>query len=175
MKQLKLYNLVFPTFILTVLSPLLLMLTLVGNFVFDSLVIIIISLFIFKKVNKYFYRETVFLCWFFGLVADFFGVIYLSVMGLLFSGDNYQGTENVWRMITSGIHDATSFSHFDSLWGVLFIVSGIIVAAVLIFVFNYFITFKRQKISRVQRIAASIAVAVFTAPYTFLLPKEWFV
>ena len=50
-------------------------------------------------------------------------------------------------------------------------VPALLIASVLIFVFNYFITFKKceQKI----RFKLALVFAVITAPYTFLVPSGW--
>ena len=47
----------------------------------------------------------------------------------------------------------------------LFIASG------LIFIFNYFITFR--KLDFKTRLKLSLIMAIVTAPYTFLIPSSW--
>jgi hypothetical protein len=41
----------------------------------------------------------------------------------------------------------------------------------LIFVFNYFFTFK--KLDKMLKMKLSVIFAVVTAPYTFLIPSAW--
>ena len=48
---------------------------------------------------------------------------------------------------------------------------GLLIAAALIFVFNYFITFR--KADKKLRLWMPVIFAVFTAPYTFLTPSAW--
>ena len=50
-------------------------------------------------------------------------------------------------------------------------IPALIISAVLIFIFNYFITFK--KTDKALRVKLSVIFAVVTAPYTFLVPSSW--
>ncbi len=50
-------------------------------------------------------------------------------------------------------------------------IPGLIISAVMIFILNYFITFR--KIDGKERLKFSIMFAVVTAPYTFLIPISW--
>jgi hypothetical protein len=50
-------------------------------------------------------------------------------------------------------------------------IPGLLISAGLIFVFNYFITFK--KIDKKLRFKLSIIYTIITAPYTFLIPMNW--
>ena len=48
---------------------------------------------------------------------------------------------------------------------------AMVISAILIFVFDYFISFK--KFDKKNRLKLSIIYAVVTAPYTFLIPMNW--
>ena len=48
--------------------------------------------------------------------------------------------------------------------------SGLLVSAAMIFVFDYFITFK--KADKKLKLKLSLALAVFTAPYAFIVPAD---
>lgn len=50
-------------------------------------------------------------------------------------------------------------------------IPGVIISAVMIFIFNYFLTFR--KIDKKERLKLSIIFAVVTTPYTFLIPINW--
>ena len=50
-------------------------------------------------------------------------------------------------------------------------VPGLLAAAGLIFVFDYFISFRRVEQAKRRRLA--LAMAILTAPYTFLVPTNW--
>lgn len=173
MKEVKLYNMILPPFMLFLFIPWLWLVSIVGNFIIDSVVLLLLILIMFRKLDFKMYKETILSVWFYGFIADIFGVLYLVAVALGSNAEYYEGN-NVWKQILSGIYLATSHSHFDSIYGVLFIVSGILLSAVLIFVFNYFISFKNSILSKKQKVIMSLSIAVLTAPYTFLLPKELF-
>jgi len=48
---------------------------------------------------------------------------------------------------------------------------ALFISAVLIFVLNYFVTFK--KTDKALRLNLSLIFAIVTAPYTFLVPSSW--
>ena len=50
-------------------------------------------------------------------------------------------------------------------------IPGLLIASGLIFVFNYFITFR--KLDNKTRLKLSLIIAIITAPYTFLIPSSW--
>ena len=48
---------------------------------------------------------------------------------------------------------------------------ALIISAALIFVFNYFITFRKAE--KKLRLQFSLIFTIITAPYTFLVPSSW--
>lgn len=179
LKDIKLYNMILPPFMLFALVPLFWLISLVGNFIIDSAVLLIISLVIYKSFSGKLYKKAILKVWLLGFAADFVGVLYLIIVSVcssiwnMFGGGYYEGND-LGRQILSGIDSAMNHSHFDSVWGVLFIVSGILVSAATIFVFDYFISFRNVGFSKKQRLLSALSFAFFTAPYAFLLPKELF-
>ncbi|MBE6622694.1 MAG: hypothetical protein E7621_00665 [Ruminococcaceae bacterium] len=144
-KGTKLYNVLFPLWML-MLFPQLWLIVLPGNFIIDSLVLII-SLFALKIAGKkQFYKKHILKIFAFGLFSDIIGSAYMLFMVLVFE---------IGRM-------------GDELYLTL---PGLLISATLIFVFNYFITFR--KCDRKIRLWMPIVFAVFTAPYTFLIPSSW--
>jgi len=183
MKQIKLYNMILPPFMLFTITPLFWLISMVGNFIIDSIVILV-TLYIFKKTNLKIYKKTIFSIWIYGYVADIIGALYLLIISYVASFINltlelfrYDRSNNLFWQILDGINSAMNFSHFDSVWGVMFIISGILIAAVFIVIFNYHFVFKKRLkdiLTKKQMIIASLTMAIATAPYTFLLPKELF-
>ena len=55
------------------------------------------------------------------------------------------------------------------------LLSAVFCLAVFYFVFNYRVSFNNKGLSKKQKIIASLTMAIITAPYTFLLPKELFI
>ena len=141
----KLYNVLFPIWLLYLL-PVMWLIILPGNFIIDSLVLIITMYIIKIHFKKEFYKRHIFKIFIFGMLADFIGALVQFVMMFIFEMGN------------SG----------DDL---IITIPGLIVSMIMIFIFNYFITFK--KTSKSTRLKLSLIYALVTAPYTFLIPLSW--
>ena len=61
--EVRLYNMIVPPFILIMISPLLWFISLAGNFIIDSAIILIISLIIFRKISGEFYKKSILKVW----------------------------------------------------------------------------------------------------------------
>ncbi|HHW29633.1 MAG TPA: hypothetical protein GXX21_08780 [Syntrophomonadaceae bacterium] len=166
MKDIKLYNVIFPLWFVLFLPPVILI-TLVGNFVIDSLVVIA-CFFIFKladiqKSLTEFYKGSILKVWIFGFLADIIGASILFIIGIL------EPLELPIDVIT-GIN----YDPFSNLAAVAVITIATLVSAVFIFMFNYRITFAKQINDQKLKAKVAIAVALITMPWTFLLPTKWF-
>ena len=145
MKTTKLYNVLFPFWML-LLFPQLWLIVLPGNFIIDSLVLIA-SLYILKIADKkQWYKKHIVKIFAFGMLSDIIGAAYMLFLMLAFE---------VGRM-------------GDELYLTL---PALTISAILIFVFNYCITFKKAE--KDLRLKLAITFAIVTAPYTFLVPSSW--
>ena len=143
--EIRLNNVLFPFWML-LLIPTLWLIVLPGNFIIDSLVLIA-STFALKITDKKpFYKKHILKIFCFGLLADIIGSAYLFVMAFVF------------ELGTMG----------DELY---LTIPALVISAVMIFVFNYFITFKRTE--KALRLRLALIFATVTAPYTFLIPTSW--
>ena len=141
----KLYNVLFPIWLL-LLFPITWLIVIPGNFIIDSLVLII-SMNILKIDNKKeFYKKKIIKIFIFGMISDIIGTIYLFIMQFIFE---------------IGIRG-------DEIYLTL---PGMIISTIMIFIFNYYVTFKN--IDKKERFKLSIIFAIVTAPYTFLIPTNW--
>ena len=61
---------------------------------------------------------------------------------------------------------------FESVWAVLYVSAGILIAAVAIYCFNRFYCLKRANLTLRQTQLTALALAVLTAPWLFLLPTS---
>ncbi|MBE6731124.1 MAG: hypothetical protein E7564_05505 [Ruminococcaceae bacterium] len=143
--DIKLYNVLFPFWML-LLFPQAWLFVLPGNFIIDSLVLII-SLFVLNMTEKKrFYIRHIFPIYGFGLLSDIIGSAYMFLL--------------MW---------AFDVGHMgDELYLTL---PALLISAVLIFVLNYFVTFKNT--DKVLRYKLALIFAITTAPYTFLIPSSW--
>lgn len=141
----RLYNVIFPLWML-ILLPQMWLIVLPGNAIIDSLVLII-SMHILKMENKLqIYKKCILKVFAFGLLADIVGSAYLLLTALVL-----------------GLGDMG-----DELY---LTIPALIISAILIFVFDYFISFK--KFDKPKRFKLALIFAIVTAPYTFLIPSSW--
>ena len=145
-KEVKLYNLIFPVWLLFIF-PIAWLVIVPANFIVDSLVLLLGM----KKINiidkKGFYKKHIFKVFIFGILADIIGALYMFIMMFVFE--------------TAQRGDELSLT-----------IPGVLISFIMIFVFNYFITFK--KLERKERFKLALIIAIITAPYTFLTPIDWY-
>ncbi|WP_066507514.1 hypothetical protein [Abyssisolibacter fermentans] len=166
MKEIKLYNVIFPIWIILFLPPVILF-TLAGNFVIDSLVVIG-CFYAFKLRNyqfdlKSFYKKNILKVWIFGFIADFIGAIILFLT--LTVVDN---TFDIPYEVTNAI----SYNPFSNVAGFLTVVFAMLVSCLFIYLFNYYRTFKYIKEVKL-RFKLALTIAIITIPWTFLIPYKW--
>ena len=141
----KLYNALFP-FWLFMLIPEMWFIALPGNFIIDSIVLII-SMFALKMTEKKrFYKRHIFQIWGFGMLSDIVGAAYMFFL--------------MWAFEVGSMGDELYLT-----------IPTLIISAVLIFVLNYFVTFRKS--DKVLRLKLALTFAIVTAPYTFLIPSSW--
>ena len=144
-KEIRLNNVLFPFWML-ILFPITWVVILPGNFIIDSLVLLISMAILGSENKKQLYKKYILPIFAFGMVSDIVGGIYMFLMLAIFE--------------------------IGRLGDELFLtIPAIIISAVMIFVFNYFFTFRSAEKS--FRVKMSLIFAIVTAPYTFLIPNSW--
>lgn len=144
----KLYNVIFPLWILLLL-PAAWLIVLPGNFIIDSIVLLISMLILKIEDKKACYKEHIWKIYGFGMLSDIIGSAYMLLVEFVFEG-----------RIGGALGD-----------GLALTLPALVISAVLIFAFNYYITFKN--IDKKLGFKLSLTFAVVTAPYTFLIPTRW--
>ena len=140
----KLYNVLFPFWML-LLFPRVWLIILPGDFIIDSLVLLIGMAAWKIAEKKQWYKHYIVPIFGFGMLSDLVGAGYMLLMVVLEVGR--MGDE--WYLT----------------------VPALVLSAVLIFVLNYFVTFR--KADKILRLKMALVFAVVTAPYTFLIPSSW--
>lgn len=144
-KQVRLYNVLFPFWML-MLFPITWLVVLPGNFLVDSLVLLI-SLRVLKMADrKLWYKRHILKIFTFGMLSDLVGAAYMLLMTTRFDVGN-MGDEPYLTL------------------------PAILLASTLIFLSNYYITFR--KVEKPLRLKLALTFAIVTAPYTFLVPSSW--
>ena len=141
----KLYNVLFPFWML-LLFPQVWAIVLLGNFIIDSLVLIICMYALKMTEKKRFYMRHIFPIWGFGMLSDIIGAAYMFLL--------------MWAFEVGRMGDELYLT-----------IPALIISAILIFVLNYFVTFRKS--DKVLRLKLALTFAIVTAPYTFLIPSSW--
>lgn len=173
-KGIKLFNVLFPIWFILFLPPVILA-TLAGNFIIDSLVIIF-CFFVFRLRERArdmaggtswklgtFYQRSIFKVWLFGFLADFIGAAF--IFGLSILGDKWG--------LPNEIISALSFDPFRSVVAVLLILIAMLLSGFFIFLFNYRVTLKNLIQEQHLKFKVALAIAIITLPWTFLIPSKW--
>lgn len=163
-------NSYLPPFVLFAIIPVFWIITLSVNFLVDSAILLVIGFILYKKLDFSLYKKSIVKVLISGFVSCFMGVIFLYLINLLISALNSLFNAELLTKINSAVNQP----HFDCAFGLVYVISGIVVAAVFIFVFNYFFSFKKTDFTKKQKITASVVFSIFNAPYFFLLPDEFF-
>ncbi len=143
-KEIKLYNVLFPFWML-MLFPVTWLVIIPGNFIIDSLVLVAAMFALKIEQKKQFYKSHILKIFGFGMLSDIIGSAYMFVFVLC--GAARMGDE--WYIT----------------------VPALVISGTLIFVFNYFVSFRKSE--KRLRVPLSLTFAIATAPYTFLIPSSW--
>ena len=142
--MIKILNIIFPLWFMY-FFPMFWLIAIPANFIIDSIVLIV-SMFILKvNEKKKFYIRNIWKVFLFGFASDIIGSVLMFTVLCLFDLGNP-----------------------DALYLTL---PGLLISAGLIFIFNYFISFR--KIDKKQRLIFSLIFSIITAPYLFLIPMAW--
>lgn len=161
-----LYNLIFPLFMLYLLSPLLWVVMIIGNFLIDSLVVLIASRKITKKKEqvKKIWKTSILKVVIFGFLSDLMGSLTTTV--LAFAIGWFAPTEwTVW----GGFLDIYSYPG-----ALIYALPAILIAGWMIYVLNKRWSFNKAGISTKNKKGLALCLAIFTAPYFMLLPTTLF-
>lgn len=156
-KKIVLYNMIFPFWALFLLPwlptwPILL----AGNFLIDSVVLLLAMTYWGYPNRVRTWKSSILKIWVIGFVSDILGALLtFGLTYILLALGGYYG-------------DMLSFPVCQ-----LLALPGIVLAAILIRIWNR-ISFRRTPLEAEQIHRLCFALAVFTAPYTMLLPTEWF-
>lgn len=155
-KETRLYNVLFPVWLMYLWPTVIWLIIIPGNFLVDSLVLILaMKCFKFEQDRKQVWKKSILPVWLFGFLSDLIGAA--IIYGLMYLFDLV----------------VPQFNTFLSPGGQLIAIPGILLAGVLIYFFNKKVSFRKTDLSPEQIKKLSFALAVWTAPYTMLIPVEW--
>lgn len=161
-RETRLYNLIFPIWLLWLVPPVWLI-SLAGNFFVDLLVIFLALRCLRVEDWRRQMKLIVWRSWIFGFLADLAGTAVLLPSQLLDGGEWYQN-----------VQFTVAYDPFGSVWAFLWVTAGVLAAAVCIYFFNRGPALKKAVLTEGQKHRLALSMAVFTAPYLFYLPMKWF-
>ena len=160
-KTVTLYNVIFPIWFLWIL-PMCWIFILPANLVIDSLVIVLTLKYLHCHDILSTLGAVILRVWLLGFAADLVGAGLLLLSVSLFST---QATAEIGAALI-----ANPFSHPAAL---LVTVLSIAVVGVLIYWAARKFTLRRAALSEADCKKLALSLAIFTAPYTFLIPTLW--
>lgn len=163
-KEVRLYNVFFPIWLLIII-PITWVVLLPLNFIVDSIVLFIALKFIIKNDDiKNSYKKSILKVWILGFLADIIGAATLLVSQLGFSNLDNQFIDKL---------EEVNWNAFDNPYAFIYMLISIIISGVAIFAFNYFLSFNKINLEKMEKVKISLTLAILTAPYTFFIPSEW--
>ena len=157
-KEIRLYNMIFPLWLLIWIPSYLWFFLIPVNYLIDSLVLCL-SLKDHEDRKRFCLKHSWKIC-IAGFVSDFIGSAFLFAVDLLL-GDNYE------------LANAICYSPFRRLDGFAIVVSAIFLSGICIYLLDRWILSKTE-LDKAAVHKSAMMMALFTAPYLFLLPMEWF-
>lgn len=159
MKNNKLYNVMFPFWMLIYMPPVILLAVPV-NFAVDSLVLIVGAHFLLKDSIslKELWKKTILKVFLFGFLADFIAAA-LLLSGLFLEsvlpfGDFYS------RAVSFPLESPANFA---------VMLTAVLIAGALIYVFDCYFSFKKLDLASSEKKKLALCLAVLTAPWTFFI------
>ena len=164
-KEFRLYNVLFPMWMFwyppAIISLLqyswvfrfIVLAVLLGNFAVDSLVVCLAAKRLGLEDRRQLWKESIWRVWGIGFLCDFIGAA--LIFGLFF-------------LLSDVFNAPWSFVTFPST--TLIALPGVLLAGVLIYLINRQFSFAKCGLDPAQVHKLSLALAVFTAPYTMLIP-----
>lgn len=159
MRDIKLYNIIFPAWALFII-PFAWVVILPANFIIDSIVVLIVLKLLRTENVKGLYKKMIFKVWGLGFAADILGSISLMIM-LGFADD-----------ITHMKYRGLSYHPTAYPLGMILTSIAIIIAGILIYAFNYYGHLKNLELDQGKRRKLALTLAIITAPYLMFLPTD---
>ena len=178
-KGVRLYNLLFPIWMLTFM-PSTWRIALPVNFVIDSIVLLVTFTVLARRRGEAGYRpwgdwvRTIWLTWILGFISDIIAAGFLLFWGIgpsLIMGE-LTAFGQWW---TPHVAEPIMANPFESFFAVIFVLMSIGLGGLLIYFLNKNISLRLSKTLDVPEIRrTALVLAIATAPWTMLLPSEWF-
>ena len=169
-KETRLYNVFFPIWLLLLFYPLYWLAVLPVNFGVDLLVIVLTLHFLHSDDIKTKAKKSILKVWLFGFLADILGGVLMFSTQFIEMALERCATAAVADWWYDNLVNSAMFSPFDNIYAFLWVLLCTAFSGLLIYVFNMRFALKKAITDPIERRKLAIALAVFTAPYTFFIP-----
>ncbi|WP_138159133.1 hypothetical protein [Peptoniphilus catoniae] len=164
-KDIKLYNMILPIWMLIIFPPAWIV-TIPMNFIIDSLVLIVAMKVLSLDNRKDIYKKTILPIVIFGYLSDLIGGGLLTALSIF--NDFYH-----FFKFSNELSFSIAYAPTESLASFLIVSFFVIVSGIFIYIFNYKLSFKKLSLSCEIKKKLALALAIFTAPYTFLISLDF--
>lgn len=170
-KNIILHNIIFPLWLLWIL-PAAWIVILPANFLIDLAVILIAMHCLKLSGRKEIVKRSIWKIWIFGFISDFIGTFFMFLVNIVDSVLDYQSPLAEWWY--HNLTNAVTFNPLSTPAAFLWTILCIFISGICIFLFNYHFCLRKAVPDPLLCKKLSLSLAVFTAPYLFLLPTSWF-
>lgn len=161
-KETRLYNVIFPLWMLLIF-PQTWLVAAPANFIIDFAVLY----FTMKKLGveqpKEKTKKVIIKVWLCGFAADIVGGL------LMFLSGSGTGNTQFYKMVSRAMYNP-----FKNIYAFGWTTMCVAIAAVIIYLLNFHFCLDKRQLEKAHTKKVSVAMAVITAPYLFLLPTTWF-
>ena len=168
-KEIRLYNVFFPVWLLLLFYPLYWIAVLPVNFGVDLLVIVLTLRALHTEDIKTKAKKSIWKVWGFGFAADILGgILMFSTQFIgMFLEKHFPAADTWWY---DNMVNSTMFNAFENIFAFLWVLLCVAFSGLLIYLFNNKIALKKAITDPAERKKLALALAIFTAPYTFFIP-----
>lgn len=160
-KNVKLYNMILPIWML-LLSPGMWWLTIVGNLIIDS-VLLLVSMKILKiKDIKFNFKKSFLKIYLMGFAADFISCVPMLIP-MFFSESN--------SIFINKLIEGLLNNPFSNVYSFIWVTICVLITGIVIYLFDYKVALNKSGLDDIQKKKISLIMAIFTAPYLFYLPS----
>lgn len=167
-KGVTLYNLIFPVWILLWFPSWLWLLIIPANYIIDRLVFTILGKQYKPELTNGFYRQNTWKLFLRGFGADFIGMLFMLIPVIILDNifDGQTAVENFCYSI--------QYNPYSNPVAVIYILIAVALAGLLIYLFDKKALGKMGVFTEEQAKKIALFMAIFTAPYLYLLPPSLF-
>lgn len=161
--EVRLYNLIFPVWILVAL-PIFWIPVFLLNFGIDSALLCIVMKKLGLENRKEIYKRSIAKIFLFGITSDIIGGVFMIIFSCIF--DELLG----WHKASL----ALMYNPWSNFIGFICTILCMAVSSFMIYIFDSKIAMKKTDLNEQMKKKIAMIFAIFTMPILFLLPTGWF-